>query len=73
MTIEKIRESIYGQVGNEVRVIYNEGRNRFVSYEGRVIEVYPNIFIVLDSNHKRSFSYRDILTNVIEISFKKNM
>ena len=73
MTIEKIRENIYENMGNEIKVVYNEGRNRFVSYEGRVIEVYPNIFIVLDRMHKRSFSYRDVLTNVIEISFKKNM
>ena len=47
MTIEKIRDDIYDHIGNDVKVIHNEGRNRYVSYEGKVVEVYPNIFIGL--------------------------
>ena len=70
MTIEAIRNSINDNVGNEVSVIQNEGRNRYSCYEGRVVEVYHNIFIVMDNNSKRSFSYRDVLTKSVVISFK---
>ncbi len=70
MTIETIRNSIYDNMGNKVRVIHNEGRNKIIRYEGRVIEVYNNIFIVLDDKGKRSFSYHDILTKTVKISFK---
>lgn len=70
MTIEAIRNDIYKNVGNEVKIIHNEGRNRIFEYEGKLVEVYPNIFIVMDRNNKRSFSYRDILTQTIQISFK---
>ena len=72
MTIEKIRSSISDNLGNDIKVIHNEGRNKIYEYNGKVIEVYNNIFIVLDSNNdsKRSFSYYDVLTDNVKISFK---
>ena len=70
MTIEKIRDNIHHHVGNVISVTYNEGRNKVTRYEGRVIEVYHSIFIILDHDSKRSFSYCDILTETVHISFK---
>ena len=70
MTINAIRDDISRKVGKNVEVIYNEGRNKIYKYNGKIIEVYPNIFIVLDNNSKRSFSYYDVLTETIKISFK---
>lgn len=70
MTIEKIRNDINNHIGNEISVIHNEGRNRILEYHGRVVEVYNNIFIVLDGGGKRSFSYYDVLTETVKISFK---
>ena len=70
MTIEAIRNSIHNNVGNDISVIQNEGRNRVSCYEGKVVEVYNNIFIIMDNNSKRSFSYRDVLTKNVKISFK---
>ncbi len=72
MTIEKIKCSINNSLGQEVKVVHNEGRNRIYEYSGRVIEVYNNIFIILDSSNdsKRSFSYYDVLTKTVQISFK---
>jgi len=69
MTIEAIRNNIHHNMGNEVKIIHNEGRNRFLEYHGKVIEVYPNIFIIRDKDSKRSFSYHDILTETIKVSF----
>ena len=70
MTIEAIRDSIHHNVGNRVQVIHNEGRNKISRYEGRVIEVYRNIFIVMEHENKRSFSYHDVLTETVKVSFK---
>lgn len=70
MTIEAIRDNIHNNMGNEVKVVHNEGRNRILEYHGKVIEVYRNIFIILDHDSKRSFSYHDILTDTIQVTFK---
>lgn len=70
MTIEKIRDDIHNHMGNVAKITHNEGRNRIMEYEGEVIEVYRNIFIIMDQNSKRSFSYHDILTETIKVSFK---
>ena len=48
MTIDAIRDNITSHMGNEISVIHNEGRNRILEYHGKVVEVYHNIFIVLD-------------------------
>ena len=70
MTIEAIRNHISNHVGKDIRVVHNEGRNKILEYRGRVVEVYNNIFIVLDHDSKRSFSYHDVLTETVKISFK---
>ena len=70
MTIEKIRANIYDNMGNVAKIIHNEGRNKILEYEGEVIEVYRNIFVILDKDSKRSFSYHDVLTETVKVSFK---
>ena len=72
MTIEKIRNDINDNSGSDVKITHNEGRNKIYEYSGKVIEVYNNIFIILDSNNdsKRSFSYYDVLTETVKVSFK---
>ena len=70
MTIDTIRDDITNHIGNEILVIHNEGRNRILEYRGKVVEVYHNIFIVLDNEGKKSFSYHDIFTETVKISFK---
>ena len=70
MTIEKIRRDIHKNIGNVAVIQHNEGRNRVLEYEGKVIEVYRNIFVIMDNNSKRSFSYYDVLTDTTKVSFK---
>jgi len=70
MTIEKIREDIHNNMGNVAFITHNEGRNKVLEYEGKVVEVYRNIFVIMDKNNKRSFSYNDILTDTTRVSFK---
>ena len=72
MNIEKIRRDINKGLGRDVVVTHNEGRNKIYEYEGKVVEVYNNIFIILDKNdeRKKSFSYYDVLTEAVKVSFK---
>ena len=70
MTIEKIRNNIHNNMGNVAVITHNEGRNKIQEYEGKVIEVYRNIFVIMDNDSKRSFSYYDVLTETIKVSFK---
>ena len=72
MTIEKIRSNIHNNMGNVAVITHNEGRNKIQEYEGEVIEVYQNIFIIMDNNNKRSFSYYDVLTDTTRVFFKIN-
>ena len=72
MTIEKINSNINSNLGHDFKIIHNEGRNKIYEYRGKVVEVYDNIFIVLDSDNdsKRSFSYHDVLIETVKVSFK---
>lgn len=70
MTIDKIREDINNNMGNVAVITHNEGRNKIYEYEGKVIEVYRNIFVIMDKHSKRSFSYYDVLTDTTKVSFK---
>lgn len=69
MTIDTIKKNISKNIGNSIKVVHNEGRNKICEYDGKIVEVYPNIFIVKVSDAKRSFSYYDVLTNTVKISF----
>ena len=70
MTIEKIKNKINNKIGNNVKVVYNGSRNKKEEYKGIIDEVYNCIFIVkTDCNKVKSISYRDVLTNTVEIFF----
>ena len=69
MTIDKIRNDIGSRLGNSIKVIHNEGRNKIYEYTGKVVEVYDNVFIILESSSdsKMCFSYHDILIDVVKV------
>lgn len=68
--IDKIRNIIKDNIGNYINIVHNEGRNKIFEYNAKIIECYPNIFIVLlDDNSRMCFRYSDILTRTIEIKF----
>ncbi len=72
MTIEKIKDNIDSKLGNNVKIIYNGSRNKKEEYSGVIAETYNYIFIVKTGcDEIKSFSYRDVLTNTIEIFFDK--
>ena len=70
MTIEKIKNHIDNNIGSNVKVVYNGSRNKREEYSGVITETYNFIFIIkTKEKEKKSFSYRDVLTNIVEIFF----
>lgn len=57
--------------GVKIKLKVNEGRNRFVFYEGVIQNTYPNIFTFLcflyGEERTISFSYVDLMTKRIKI------
>lgn len=70
MTIDKIKNNINDKIGDSVKVVYNGSRNKREEYSGVITETYNFIFIIkTEEEEKKSFSYRDVLTNTIEVFF----
>ena len=70
MTIERIKDNIDNNLGEFVKVIYNGSRNKREEYSVIITETYNYIFIIKTCSEEiKSFSYRDILTNTLEIFF----
>lgn len=69
MTIEKIKNDIDSNIGGNVKVVYNGSRNKKEEYSGVIAETYNFIFIIKTRGERKSFSYRDVLTNTVELFF----
>ncbi len=69
----KIRRDIEGCIGRKIQLKANRGRKKSFVKEGILEKSYPSIFTVkfendFDTTRRVSYSYTDILTNVVEIS-----
>ena len=71
-----VRESIKSQLGNEVMIRQDKGRNRVDIQKGVICEAYPRVFTILvqdkrgsDNQQLLSYSYTDILTREIRMKF----
>ena len=72
MTLQEVKNKVNDNVGHDVVIRYNMGRNRVEKYKVRIKETYKNIFIVESFSDKfrvRSFSYTDIITKTIKIDY----
>lgn len=73
LVIEKIKENMEGHIGEEVKIVFNGGRNRIEEYSAIITQMYNFIFVVKlknEVNEVKSFTYSDILTQTIEIYYK---
>ena len=72
MTLQEIKDKVSDNIGNDVVIKCNLGRNKFEKYRARIKETYKNVFIV-EVNDKRceikSFSYTDVMTKTIKIDY----
>ncbi|RYC98338.1 Veg family protein [Facklamia hominis] len=69
----EIKSMLDGKLGEDIVVTVQMGRNKKRERRGILTETYRSIFIVdlkeSDNVDRVSFSYRDVLTNAVEIEF----
>lgn len=73
MTLQEIKNKVTKNIGNDVTIRCNIGRNRIEKYNVRIKETYKNVFIV-ETNNKdnieiKSFTYTDVMTKTIKIDY----
>ncbi len=60
-------------VGKKVKIQYSLGRNKYEKYTGKITQLFPNVFLFEEENGiVKCFSYSDILTKTIRLSFSEN-
>ncbi|WP_058485857.1 Veg family protein [Defluviitalea phaphyphila] len=76
--LSKIRKNIQEYVGTRVKLKTNKGRRKIIINEGILEDAYPSVFVVKvknafeDTFRTISYSYTDILTKTVELSFYKD-
>ena len=74
VNIGTVKKAIEKCLNEDVAVKVNLGRNKYVSYKGRITNVYPALFTVSpygEFNGKTSFSYSEVCCgNVIIKRYK---
>lgn len=72
----EIRKKLESHLGERIKLRANRGRRKTYEKEGILESLYPSIFIVrVDENNyfqRLSFSYTDVLTETVELSFNEN-
>ena len=72
-TLAMIKQDLDKYIGKEITLKANRGRKKSIERKGILEKTYPAHFLVrLDEtyfNRKMSFSYADILTKTVEITF----
>lgn len=60
-------------VGKKIKIQYSLGRNKYEKYTGKITQLFPNVFLFEEENGMvKCFSYSDILTKTIRLSFAEN-
>lgn len=77
-TLMQIRRNIEGSIGKRVQLRTNKGRKKSLISEGVLDSAYPGVFIVrvddgLLTQRKLSYSYSDVLTETVELTFGPNV
>ncbi len=74
--ITVIKEEIQALHQKDVDVKVNLGRNKFVSYKGRLTGIYPSLITIPPYEKylgKTNFSYADILCGLVTIKESKKI
>lgn len=67
--INNIKIEIRNHLNQEVQVVTKENRNKSEVFYGNIIETYSHVFLVSNGTEKKSYSYSDILSKDINITF----
>lgn len=72
-TLAEIKQALDVKIGQQLTLKANGGRRKTIERFGVLAETYPSVFIVeLDQDEHSfevSYSYADVLTETVEITF----
>jgi len=74
MTIHDIKNNIKNNIGSNVKIKFNGSRNKCEEYDGVIEGAFPFIFTIKKAgafNEIKSFSYCDVLTKNVKVTFKE--
>lgn len=69
-SLGETKEKIKSYLGKNLEIKVNLGRNKYVSYTGKITSVYPALFQVTPDeffNGKTAFSYSEYMCGVVKI------
>ena len=73
-TIQVVKDEILSLIAQPVKVAVNRGRNKIEKYNGIVVSVHPNLFVVkIDDNPLISSlccSYKEVICGEVKIAKK---
>ncbi len=77
-TLAEIKQVLDGRIGKRLTLKANGGRRKTIKRSGTLAETYPAVFIVeLDQDENSfervSYSYADVLTETVELTFVDDM
>lgn len=68
--LAETKDKVKSFFNKEVEVKVNLGRNKFVSYQGKITSVYPALFTITPTSEykgKTAFSYSEYMCGVVDI------
>ena len=66
--LNNVKKFVFSNINKSFRFRFNGNRNQSEEFLGKIIGVYPSIFIIeLDNKIIKSFSYSDLLIKNLEI------
>ena len=68
MNIDNIKRKINELKNHKLKVKVYIGRNKYEYYEGKLENMYDNIFTIKTNKGIKSFSYSDVATKVVTLS-----
>ena len=68
MNINKIKNQIVNLKNKKLKIKVNIGRNKYEYYEGKIKDIYQNLFTIETNKGLKSYTYSDVITKAIIIS-----
>ncbi len=70
--LNTIKSQVRSNIGKDVIIEADKGRNRIVTNKGTISQVFPSLFTVkvkneYDSERTISYTYSDILTSTVKL------
>ena len=72
MNLDIIRDRLYSILNQSFSFYYNGLRGQADVFDGRIIRIFPRVFLIETSNHVvKCFSYSDFATKTLKICNKR--